>query len=580
MKKFIKINLNRVKLLSQEIRRQLNFGKILNKISWQQHGMFSYKMLQAPLLLTVLIGSVIFFTFKKNNNNNPLKYSNSKFSLKSYAEQAEIFSIDASQAETLHYKSGTQIIIPAHCFVDAEGKTITGKVDIQYREFNTAKDILFSEIPMKYDSAGINNQFESAGMLEINGFQNNKKVLISADKAIQVHMASTVTKPGINLYVFDTLKNNWSVLGKDSVNNYLAEEAEKYFLSEKNKSEKDSLSLMAQNFIEKKHAEEKLSNVAPIKPVLANSNKANFTIDFNKEDFKELCAFENVKFEICDSTIDINPNDANTIWENVSLTRAKNNCYDVKFWTSTKSLQHRVNPVFEASEIGKAQQIFEKKYASYQNTLHQKKVEKEIAAKKLAEQLIIAQKQAALQREKEIKEQEERDKAEEKRINEAIKAEMELRDAEMKAQMAKWTEQQKKIMEMAMAVNSVTRSFQINRFGLYNSDRIMKNLSDVQLLVNLKEESNTEIADLFIVVKGVRSAIHCYPTYNKAHHYNIKYANSDEFKIIAITASKKIATANHDMIQEAINNKNNGIDLKLLSVDLSNQDELNKVINF
>ncbi|HRG60071.1 MAG TPA: hypothetical protein PK323_14040 [Bacteroidia bacterium] len=580
MKKLIRINFNRVKLLSQEIRRHLNFSKIVHKISLPQQGMLSYKLLQVPILLTALISMVIFFTFKKNQINTTSNSAKTKFSLNKYAEPADLFRIDASKAETLHYKSGTQIVIPANSFVDDKGKIITGKVDILYHEFNTPKDILFSEISMNYDSAGLNYQFESAGMLEINGWQNNKPVFIKAEKNLQVHMASTVTKPGINLYVFDTLKNNWFELGKDSVNNYLAEEAEKYFSSTPIKSENDSLSLMAKDFIAKKQAEEKLSKIAPIKPVLANNNKANFTIDFNKEDFKELCAFENVKFEICDSTIDINPNDANTIWENVSLTRAKNNCYDVKFWTSTKSLQHRVNPVFEASEIGKANQIFENKFALYQKTLHQKIVEKEIAAKKLAEQLIIAQKQAALEREKEIKEQEEKNKAEEKRMNEALKEEMRIREVEMKEQMAKWNEQQKKLMEMAAAVNSVTRSFYINRFGVYNSDRIMKNLNDIPLLVNLNKESNSTIIELYVVIKGIRTAIHCYPIFKRENEYNLKYSNDEEFKIIAITTSKKIATADHKMIQEALKNKNSGIELEILSIDLNNQDELNKVINF
>src|SRR5690242_3550896 len=47
-----------------------------------------------------------------------------------------------------HHSTGTNIQIPANALVDKDGFPVTGDVQLLYREFHHAEDILLSGIPM------------------------------------------------------------------------------------------------------------------------------------------------------------------------------------------------------------------------------------------------------------------------------------------------------------------------------------------------------------------------------------------------------------------------------------------------
>ena len=59
------------------------------------------------------------------------------------------FEIKNGEAQTFQLENGTSIEIPANAFVDANGQPVTSTVNIGYREFHNAAEILASGIPMK-----------------------------------------------------------------------------------------------------------------------------------------------------------------------------------------------------------------------------------------------------------------------------------------------------------------------------------------------------------------------------------------------------------------------------------------------
>lgn len=111
--------------------------------------------------------------------------------------------MDADEAKVFKLKNGSNIHIPAQAFVNKHGQPVKGKVQIKYREFHNAADIIASGLPMHYDSAGVRHHFESGGMFELRGNQKGKSVYIANDKSVAVNIASYNKDKKFNHYFLD-----------------------------------------------------------------------------------------------------------------------------------------------------------------------------------------------------------------------------------------------------------------------------------------------------------------------------------------------------------------------------------------
>lgn len=123
------------------------------------------------------------------------------------------YSTSAVSGGKIEYPSGTQIFIPDHAFVDANGNEVKGEVTIDYREFRNPVDILVSGITMVYDTGGQKTNFESAGMFELNASVNGKEVFLAPGKKVNMNFAVVDTASSYNFYRLDE-KNGWEYLGK------------------------------------------------------------------------------------------------------------------------------------------------------------------------------------------------------------------------------------------------------------------------------------------------------------------------------------------------------------------------------
>ncbi len=119
--------------------------------------------------------------------------------------------IETSEAQTIELESRTKIEIPANAFVDAKGKTVNKPVTLKYRELRSPAEIITSGITMDYDSAGVQNVFQTAGMFEIRGYADGKPVFIHDNKEITVKMASN-DESDYNFYRLDNEQGNWQFM--------------------------------------------------------------------------------------------------------------------------------------------------------------------------------------------------------------------------------------------------------------------------------------------------------------------------------------------------------------------------------
>lgn len=188
------------------------------------------------------------------------------------------FAVSSSKAEQIRLENGTIIAIPASAFVDVNGKPVSGIVDIAYREFRNAADILLSGIPMVYDSAGQAHWFQSAGMMEIRASQQQQQLEVAAGKSLEVAMISAVSGD-FNNYYFDEKNGAWDYLSTNASS--------------------ATLTPAAQTPIRTAAATDLPEDMnEPTLPPDAATPKAvqfNFTVDYSK--FAHLAKYENVVWE-------------------------------------------------------------------------------------------------------------------------------------------------------------------------------------------------------------------------------------------------------------------------------------------
>jgi hypothetical protein len=126
----------------------------------------------------------------------------------------DLYSVNAASGGSITHKSGTRIHIPPGAFVDETGNKVEGEVQIDYREFKDPVDFIFSGIPMTYDSGGVVNNFQSAGMFEITASQEGRQVYLASDKKVNMDFVSTDSSTSYNFYVLDEKRGNWVNKGK------------------------------------------------------------------------------------------------------------------------------------------------------------------------------------------------------------------------------------------------------------------------------------------------------------------------------------------------------------------------------
>lgn len=117
--------------------------------------------------------------------------------------------VASDQASKITFASGSSIDIPAGIFVDENNQPVTKPVDLLFREFHTAADIIASGIPMKVRmEEGTEEWMQTAGMFELKGFCEGKEVKIATGKMLNVNLVSNVDGE-YPFWYFNAESGNW-----------------------------------------------------------------------------------------------------------------------------------------------------------------------------------------------------------------------------------------------------------------------------------------------------------------------------------------------------------------------------------
>ena len=127
--------------------------------------------------------------------------------------KTQILTVKGTHSQTLSLPSGSSIDVPEAAFIDAQGNAVSGDVNLAFREFHNAAEIIASGIPMKVMTEnGTEEWMQTAGMYEINGFQNGEPVFIAPGKSLSVNLVSDVDGD-YDFWKFEEEAGNWGSLG-------------------------------------------------------------------------------------------------------------------------------------------------------------------------------------------------------------------------------------------------------------------------------------------------------------------------------------------------------------------------------
>jgi hypothetical protein len=492
MKKY-KIFENRPELSQTEIEKGMDFSKIKSKAGISPKSSLAKMIVAGGIGVAAVIITTAVLLMTKSREDEPLTQNELPAILTNNENPAKQFRIDNSKDTTIIFESGSIIKIPARCFTDSAGHPVTGAIDLDYREFHNVAEIMLAGIPMRYDSAGKESHFESAGMFEIKGWQHGKNIHIAKDKSIEVAMISLNPDPSkFNQYYLEN--NKWVFTGKDKPDYIkVVDPAKADTVPAK------SLKNLAQKFV---------------KPILRNKKRQQFMIDVNPETYPELGVFRKVIFEVSPKMKDFDPAKANQAWYDAEVERTKT--------------QGEYKITFKGMIQGKPEEYEVVGYPVVDETEYEAAIKKYNSLSEAYEQKMNKKIQT--------------ENAEESKLNSQLDRYVDAMNRYRKLAKENYQLQQ----QSAESQQLVYRTFQIQRFGIFNSDCPQSMPQGMILAAEFQDEKgqHMEAATIYLVEKGVNALYTFYP--NK----NVYYTPGADNVMFVITKDNTLGWITRDVLDQ------------------------------
>ncbi len=588
-----KFNLNRQPVPDEEINSHKDFGELVNKFKKQsiekarsdasflknKKATYSAIIAGVAVICTVTYFSVFkkeppketnddkIVTSQQNNTNTPNTKLNKAFIAPPISKlnvPYTSYKVKAEQGATLKHKSNSKIIIPKKAFINKQGQDIIGDVEISYREFHNQADIIASGIPMTYDSAGVQSTLESAGMIDIRGYQNGEPVYINPKKQITVEFQSEHTADRYNMYVLDTIAKNWVYTSRDNslINSKVKSQKskdnnDKNLTHENNESPKtielqkqlDAIppKIEAEKVVYTKKVNQLAKVTTPTKPTKATAGRPQFELDVNYKEFPELEAFKNAIFEVGAENKNYSSKLADVTWSSAEVsegpTKGKNYLLTLKLRERVEKLI--VYPALTGADYDKALKAYESKFNDY----------KMAVAKREAE-------------EKRLKEE-----FEAKQVAYAAQEKILMED--MIKEKIRWQkEQEESFNKQFNSMNNdykVTRIFNISNFGIFNSDCPNSLPKGASLNPQYIVDNGHIIPNTIYLV-----------CHNKNLVYNLRYGtlqfNPTDAYSLCMISNGKVYLCDKETFARCASEKQNKIPIKELSADVNDVADLRKAM--
>jgi len=145
----------------------------------------------------------------------------------------ESFVVIPGEEKVILTSNGSKISIPRESLVDENGNLIKEPVTITLTNFMDPSEIMTAGIPMNYsDDTTRSTPFQSAGMFEIQAnTSSGQKVNIHKDHPLSMELATYRAEKGFDNFYLDTITGKWTKIENDNLHLNLDKEDVKAQLS-------------------------------------------------------------------------------------------------------------------------------------------------------------------------------------------------------------------------------------------------------------------------------------------------------------------------------------------------------------
>ncbi len=376
----------------------------------------------------------------------------------------EIVEISTEEGGEFIMEDGTRLILPKDAFVNENGEKISGTVRLKYRKFEGLSDIFLSGIPMKYDSANATYQMSTIGMMELQGFHENKAVYFDKAKKANVQLSSVQNLDKIedyNVYYLNEQVKNWEYKTVDKVSLVVDAATQRRIDAALSESEIVKNIGLTQSKIKALKAPKTNHESAffsefnlekPMPPKAPNPN--NFVLDFDFSDFENpindtstynanayLTEYKEVIWEVsADQEVAYEQAISGTIWNNVDLQTLNNQQFKLRLASGSRRVELILTPVLKAEELAIAQAKYRTALINYNQKLANFNAQNEV-------DVVLSE-------------------ADKLKI-EALELEMaKLQQAYSKARIKAM-----KSLQLDLKNQKIINQFEINQFGIWNCDQ-------------------------------------------------------------------------------------------------------------
>ena len=138
--------------------------------------------------IAILIAASTFFaTCQKEKPTDPAVTGDSYSSLADFYSQngvpMQVFSVNATTGGSFTTPKGTQVTIPANCFMDQQGNPVTGTVNIEFKDLYDKSDMLLSQMPTMMKNGA---PLKSGGEFFIRVKSGTKALLLNGSNPVTV----------------------------------------------------------------------------------------------------------------------------------------------------------------------------------------------------------------------------------------------------------------------------------------------------------------------------------------------------------------------------------------------------------
>ena len=536
-----KINIDRDPINVEEIASRMNFNQLLTnfpgyiKLPFYKTGWFITTVACVAVLVTV---TAILFS---NNNTKEVIVSASPpiatESIITYDEdtpcinppikkldiQPNSYYFENELGSKLIHSSGSTIVVPKNAFVDNNGNSLNGEIELRYREFHDPLDFMLSGIPMTYDSAGNEYTFESAGMIEIYGYQNGKPIELADGKPIRIEMHPKDGSSRFNLYELDTSSGEWEYKGKTELVSEDIDESTGAPSGTYKDSNEDVITatMKTKEAIEVTKTELDIAKnkvlehkkTQPSKPKSSSNKDRQFDLDVDPKEFPELKSYSSLTFEVDKNDGNFSADVYEIEWEDISLSeKEKGKSYYLTLFKGSAKRTFSVFPIFEGADYKKEMVEFNSKFAAYEKELDKRIAKEKKIKEKYEKQMKVYENELALEKK---------------------------RQADLEKNQAAYFAQVKQSQQNLIGISIVARAFEVTQLGTWNCDSPVSKPSGARVNASFADNAgvNLELHNVNLIEKNKNAVF----IYNESQFNNFKFNPKEENTIVAFTSNKEIA---------------------------------------